>query len=686
MPVHCDVSLGQGALWGLDPQTIKDNVTGETDSVLADIRSLKAQSEALSAEARSLIQQEGQFSPSINADISFAADIGGFSFQTGTTPNLPDVYRPEISGGLGLNPPPTLGVDGFDLSTLTKPQLQAVAFDQSLVAFSALGAPNAPSQQTVNIAPNPGFNISADLSGIPDEGPAPDMPAISTDEIPILDIEPYEIRDLQMPSTDDFDRLEAMLDREFQVPEYHQKLLPTLMPAVGALVEHGGFTVPIEDLFEVSDELLNRAQIEYGQRLGPLWTRRGMVNPQDRHLGVRTGKVRERYLEYTRAEYDAAITRWRMKLLPVAMEIATEAHGMVMDILGSLYDLEFEYLAARQVGFLSLYGLAVARFNLKIAQLQVAAANYRGRMTHVQARASQFGLFVKQQNYIANLNTALSSAYQAKHRVVVLQSDIYKSEAAIVEADLDAYKAWVQSVEAEARAVRARFAEYEARLAAWGAQAETVANEYRVNRLRNRERVARNKAVSAQISADSTETGAIAYVATQSAAETRAQVAQARAQIANNMARNDETGYLNAEEVAKYSIAFDGYKIDASEYSLGLLPDRAVFAAKGEINSRAASMFNDLSASAVKAAELSQQYRIKLADAYQNVYDAIGRADAARVSGELSKYRASLGLQAQGQIAHSSQLSRQVRGSNDHQDSQSNECVSNWAYYEKAPT
>ena len=682
MPVNCDISFGS---FEVEPNTIRTQVLGKSGDVLGDARSLAATADGLSGQAGDLISDAAGFSPGDSPAITFNVNAGGgFSFVSGQNPASVGAFSPGISTG-SLGSPPALSTQGFQASDINLPSLAAVVFDQSLMAFPAIGAPNAPSQQTVNITPNPGFNLSADLSGIPSEGPAPDMPAISTDEIPILDIEPYEIRDLQMPSTDDFDRLEAMLGREFQVPEYHQKLLPTLMPAVGALVEHGGFTVPVEDLFEVSDGLLSRAHDEYGQRLGPLWTRRGMVNNQDRHLGARTGKVRERYLEYTRAEYDAAITRWRMKLLPVAMEIATEAHGMVMDILGSLYDLEFEYLAARQVAFLSLYGLAVARFNLKVAQLQVAAANYRGRMTHVQARASQFGLFVKQQNYVANLNTALSSAYQAKHRVIMLQGDVYKTEASLVEADLQAYKAWVQSVEAQARAVRAMFTEYEARVAAWGAEAETVANRHRLNQMQNRERAARNRAVAAQVSADATTAAAAGYEASRSAAEVRAAVATARSQIANAMATSDRTSFDNMATTAQFTIERDQYKGQATSAALQALAGRAELSAMSEANSRAASLYDQVAQGAVKAAELSQQYRIKLADAYQNVYDAVGKADAARVSGELSKYRASLGLQAQGQISHSSQLTRQVRSSIDYQRSDAAECVSNWAYYEKAP-
>lgn len=685
-PVNCDVNLRVGTI--KDPQVILNEVVSKSSSIFTDIDLIKQEAEALTEEARGLISQAGSFAPRSPKDVFFKPTVGAFSYGSVPIPAAPVLFRPSDLGDMdGIGRPPSIQIDGFEVSTLNPPSLSPVSFDQTPVEFVSIGTPQAPADAQIDIPAAPDIDINIDLSALPDEGPAPVFAGTGDVISPLLDIAPYTPSALTLPDESDFDRYESLVNREFEFPEYHQKMLPTLMPAVGALLAHDGFVVDTDDLLDNSQQQISeQVTRHFNKRQRSLWDRRGMAADAARDAAVQaqTSQVIQRYQAYDQQELEVQMIRWRMKLLPVALQLTTEAHSLMMEILGELYDLEFEFLAAKQMALIGLFDLAVSKYNQNLIKLQREAALYRGLSAQARSRASQYGIFTQQQQYRANLNQALGSAYEAEHRVMAMKADIFRTEASLAEISLDAYSAWVQGVTTKAQAARAQFANYEAQLAKWSGDVQEVSNQHKINRLQNREVIERNRALSAQLSSDATAEAAVSYAAVQSAAEVRAQVAHARAVLANRTGDNERTAYNNAEQAALYGMSIDDYKISTADYSIKTMPDRTVFGAQETINSRTTTLYSEIAQTAVRAAELTQQYRTKLSDAYLAIYEATGRADAARVSGELSKYRASLGLQASGNIGHSSQLSRRTSENESLGQQESSSCTTSYSYTQKA--
>lgn len=689
MPVDCNISIFDG-LGEMNPGQIKDQAKGYSSNITSDITQIRARADLLAAEAKNMITEAGQFQPREPGEVTFTPSVGGFQYRELRAPRAPALFRPEnLSGGMdGIGDPPRVQIDNFQLSTINQPELSPVVFDQNVVGFTPIGTPQPPADVEINIPDAPDTDLDIDFSDLPDEGPAPIFSGMEDIETVLLDIKPYVPSALTIPDDADFERYESLVNREFQVPEYHQKMLPTLMPAVGALLAHDGFVVEIDDLLSNSQQQIPEHMARYyNPRQARLWSRRGMVTDPARDSAVQqqSAQVTSRLQQFDRDEFEVQKIRWRMKLLPMALQLVTEAHSLVMEIMGELYDLEFEFLAAKQMALIGLFEIAVAKYNKNLALLQIEAAKYRGLSAQVRSKATKYGFYTQLQQYRASLNQALGSAYEAENRTVVLRSEIFRTEASLAEISLDAYSAWVQGVTTRAQAVRARFANYEAELAAWSAEVQEVSNQHKINRLRNREVVERNKALSTQLSSDSSAAASVAYAAVQSAAEVKAEVAQARAVLANLTGENERGGYQNAEQAANYAFGIDDYRISSAEYSVETLPDRTVFSAQESANNNTARLYGEVSQTVVRAAELTQQYRTKLSDAYLAIYEATGRADAARVSGELSKYRASLGLQAAGNIGHSSQISRQVRSTKQSNKSEANQCTTSYRYDQKAP-
>ena len=497
----------------------------------------------------------------------------------------------------------------------------------------------------------------------------------------LIDVEPIDISDIQLPDTSVLERMEAMISRRFQRNPYVERMMPRVMEAVGAMLG-GGFQIDLDVLDQGVVANLNHALQKHNDVVGKMWTRRGFVS-HDFAAGY-DQRVRQRVLDEHRADFEAATERWRMKLLPAMLMLATEAHSFAVEMEGELYDYDFELLAVEHQALQSLYALAVAKFNLGLMELNVRAAQYRGEVELAIARAENYRALANNAQISGRVNSSLASGYSSELRADGVEADAFSAAVSANEARLRAFDAEMRAVETRAQTLKAELAKYKGEVAEWAAEVAAVEADYQVSRSKNRAIVAQNRARAAEMSSEAAEQEGTGLEARALAMDAVSRSAKIQAKAASKSGEYAELEFDNLRELVDYQVDVLDYRIDAAKLSGELAPDSQMWSAMSRANASTAATYAEIGRNAIRAAEVTQQQRIELSNAVQSLYDSIGRADAARVAGELSKYRASLALRTSGDIDYSSQITRDAQYSYDVTNASSNTQRTEWVAVEEA--
>lgn len=668
--IECTVPLSYE--FSAFPADVQGAVDTDSRAVRGKVKSLKEDAEVLAAEAKLIIESVNEFTTATIDQIPFSADPSDYSWVTPGSPPVPSLFRYDGGGLDGLGDTPSLNLAGFERSTFTLPIADSVSFPDAPGLPGLTSRPQAPGIAGITIPDPPSVSIT--LGALPTIGAAPAFSGF-TYQAQFVTPDPLVIPEINLPDLSALDRVEEMVEDTFEREPYNFMVLEESVTAASALLS-GNFVIDMDALEKGMVDNLLKATKLHEERMTRLWGRRGFT---DNAAAVDyTGNVTLRFNADNKKAFDAAVIRWRMKLLPVAMQLSVEAHAQMAEILGELYDVDFEFLEAEHIALQSLYELAVARYNIAALQIDRARAEYSGQSLFVRARAENFSAFTRQQEAVGRLNDSIAGGYAAQQRAKESEGDSFMAEVSGNQAQVSAYGAQMEAVQAQAQALRARLLDYEGQVAGWGADLTLARSEYQVNRAKNREIIAKNRQSASQTSSDASSAEATAEVARASATEAFVLAAELRAEIASRSGENIETDTNNAISALEYVAGVGQYRLDASQFTAGFSADRAEFRAKDQINSAVARTFNQISDGAVRAAQLTQQYRIQLANAYQSLYEAAGRADASRVSGQLSRYRGTAGLRTRGALDYSSQVQRDVAFSDDTTSSQSNNCRTEW--------
>lgn len=653
-----------------DPGEVYNEVAGESAGISSTVESLRSQADSLYASAASLIQAVYNFTPTPIPDVEFEVIPDGYSpLVLGAYPPFPQgLYSLDDAEAADLGDLPEIVIEPFQRSTFDAPTADPVTFPDTVSLPSIGAAPDAPVPIQINITPAP--ELVLELQALPDPGQAPQFSgSIDVGDLIFADIEPFPACDIEFPDDSAFDTYRALANNTFARSDYAYKTLPAAIQAAQALVS-GNFVIDIDALEAGTRSNAATAADKYDRRVSTIWSRRGFEQNEAKREHI--DRVRARVDAEMTVDYDAAVERWRMRLMPVALQLCTAAHESMVTILGELYDLDFAFLEAEQAGLRGLYALAAAEFNFRLAQIEAQVSEYRGLTAQVRANADRYRALAGRAESVGRLNRSLAQGYAAGQSARESRADTFIANVQANEARLEAYEANIRAKEAEAQALRARVIEYEGQVAEWEGNFNAARTQYREVRARNQAVIARNRAATTRMSAKSAESAAVADAAAVSATEALASAAFLRGEIAKREGAYEKTNYENTVETLQYSSDVADYRANAAGYSALVANDIQLYDNIGRRNSAVSSNYSEISRNAIRAAELTQSNRIQLSNIFDGLYDAAGRADAARIAGQLSKFRASYGLSASGDLSYDSDISKSVSYSDDITNDQSN--------------
>lgn len=667
----CNAQIGYG--FSAYPEDVAARVDGHASAIQSDIDKLKEEAAVLAERAKNIIASVNQFTTTTIPSVEFDATISPYTWVTPNMPHAPPAYQFGGLGALTMGAPPGLKLEDFASSSFAAPDMDPMIFPDEPTLPALTAPPEAPDVAQIDIQDPPVVNVS--VGNLPDVGQAPTF-AHGLPELDFVDLVDPDIKLPDLPDTDLLDDILERIQAPFERNDYTQKVLPDAHTAAAALL-HGNFVLDMDELEAGIVGNITRAIAQHDQRVVGLWGRRGFVtNP---YAVQYSQNVADRVWGEHKKMWEAAVLRWRMRLLPEAMRLSVEAHAQTVEMEGELYDMDFEFLAAENAALHALFALTAQRMASAIAQVEVAAARYMATTARAQALVDAHLQRVANQSALGQANRGLSEGYAAEQSAQEAAGDSFIASVDAGEARVSAYEGQMEAVRAKAQALQASVAAYDAEVAEWSASLDSVRAEYRVSRARNRAQIAANRQVAALTSADTTDAERIAFTARASATEAFVRSAQLRAQIASRLGETTQVGAENAIEVLRHAIDSSAYRAQVADYAKGIDADRSEWRTKTRINSAVSAQYGRITEQVTRAAQLTQRYQEQLSEAYQQLYDAAGQADAARVAGQLSRYRGSVGLRASGAVDSSSQVSQDVAYASDVMNSQSNDCQTVWS-------
>ncbi len=674
--VDCSVSLSPGVQ--TDPGDVKANVTSHTDSVLSRIEELKGTAEGLQQHAESLLSGVGELESVDVAPIEFRAALSDYQRkELALPPELQGLYQsPTVDTG-DFDSLPELNVQAFEPSAVQDaPDIPEFSFPEA-PEFDRVGAvPSRPDVEMPEVPDAPEVDI--DLRPLPELQGLPEFD-VEFPELRTVQIDTPDWADIPLPDESVLARYENLAANRPELADYVPRVVNEGLQAAEALLR-GEFVIDMDALDAGTAAVVQDAVRKHEHRMQSLWSRRGLPatarasDRRDAGVVAHVDQVRDRMSREARIQFDASVERWRMRLLPVALQLNVEAHSFLIEKKVQLLDLDFEMLTVEKEAQTGLYALLAAKYRIASAKIEKQLAEYRAIVEQIRARVAAYSAYVNQQQNVARLNQARGTAYAAEQDAQIAEASEFEAYVRAAQAVARAYNAMVRGVEGRAEALGARLAQFEARSSEWQAELTEVRTEYNTRRVENQAIVAQNRASAAEVSAEAAGAEAVASASMQSAAQVSSEAAQLRAAIANRTAQNAETGLRNSEEALRYKSDVLDYRADATMRNARLLQDMVDYAAIEANNSAVSGLSSEMMSSLGRVAELTQQYQTQIAQSYIDLAGTVADAEAARVSGKVSPYRASAGLTARGDVGHASRVQRRENYSNDYQQSDSNQC------------
>lgn len=682
-PFNVDVPVGYS--FGATPDGVRGNVDSESGEILGRIKQFEADAISMVADANTIISSVKSYAPPTIGDINFTVNFASYdALEEAQTVDSPNTYK----GGLDLSPvgdAPSLSVSPFISSQFRAPKAEDIDFGKAPSAPADIALPTeyqVPADTTLPSAPLP-FPLTAVIQPL-GQGPTPPG---DTSLSPVRGVGKPIFSDVKLADfSNEADKFRTALNLKFERIPYLVRNRPLVRRwlATAESLAAGQQVVDVETTLDGEFEVLytNHHLDHLPDRMGAIWAGREDYIPTDAQASdaaVRHGRfARDIYREEFDLRKVAQGHRWDMSVVKEGIEQSVAAHGFIMEVLGELYDADFELLMAYREALLGLFDLAQAEFESVRVEIEKRAAEYRGELAQAEAQAAQFEIKARRSRIEGQIAGIKADSYAAQNIVKGAAAATFSSAVDYQRARVRVYDAKVRSEEAKLDAKAAELAKYQAQVASWEAGVTRLQNEYAITRSKNAAVVAENRAIAAAMGAEALSRTETAQQARQSAIQAVSASAMLRAEISNRLAEYSNLEAKNRLEGARYQEGVISYAIDAITYSVALENTTQMNRNRARKNAGVASSTSQAGQAAIQAVRLAQQYRSQLVNAYKSLYDMSGGADASRLSGELSRHRATVGLSAEANLSYSSSIQHTTAFSEDVTNSGTNRISTEW--------
>ena len=352
----------------------------------------------------------------------------------------------------------------------------------------------------------------------------------------------------------------------------------------------------------------------------------------------------------THATLDTSDTVFRSKAandaVETAFQLATAAHRMLVDIEVALYDLEFRAAKATVQGQLARAQAATAIYNANLLVFENAVANYNAQAATIVGAARAFEVQAREAGILAQANSVQADSFSAVERSKQVAGRVFNAQINAEAAKLTQYRAFLETYEAQVQSARIAVEQYSGDVARYSAEIDRLTSEYDLYSAEARTITSQNAALVAGVNANQAEFRSLATQADASAAETSARAVELQARAAVNETTYIKRALHSDEEGQRMNAASSDYGLGITEYVADLTGRTVEFSGKSALSRSITAYVGAASEAVGRAATLTQTANTTLARAYEQVYQAAGKAGAAVASGKLSGFRASATMAA----------------------------------------
>jgi len=648
-----------------DTLRVKAAADDKLQGIQGRVESLKARADELKELADQMLRDAARsFEPMSVEPIQYRPTVAGFVRLTPSIPVVPTVFvgipqQPDIPRFAQ-----SIEAQDFRASTISAPTIVPISAQFLATAFNSIGTPREFAVWFPNIPPTPAVvfpelrsaalvdAVFGRLQGLSVHLPSmPTIPAISIAD-PII----------EFPSVDvSFDSFVARLERAARntfVPADHTYTLKAdILQIIGAFYA-GGIVLDAGDLQANYVKSTEDAVKRYERHMQDLWARHGLGTPgRNGVVSAHVARYAERVREDSQMSFEAQALQWKMQGYQYVAGAAAEAHNFFATMELQLDELDFLQSTAEYAGRVALFEALAAVYRARSLTRTIQIAAYRARLARVTARASRIRAHLQVLRAYEGYADAQTQVYVSRNELKAAVESILEAQVSQNQARVELYQAQISQLEAAELKAQADVEAYKARLSAWRGELAALRHETLQTQGRNRVVQARNAVAASRVSLQAAGQEAIALEATASASAAVRKLGELRARAASASAERADYDAQLAIAAGLYGAQGLLYRVQTTPYEIGTSVDSAKLQTDAAQNSAAAASATRIAGGAVRAAQLTQQYRAQIADAYMQFYDVLARAESSRIAGELSGYRASVGLAAAGSYDTSNQYS-----------------------------
>lgn len=475
--------------------------------------------------------------------------------------------------------------------------------------------------------------------------------------------DPIMLKAISFPEINDagvtnaFSALEAIIKARPTIPIY-SPYIPSVFQVIGALLAG-----PPEYVVNATRAYTaRRATIEDRQSsfINTVYSRRGLVSVDS---SAYISKEKARTISQAEAYRVVTIALAADDSIRDAYKVGTAAHAQAVELLIAITDSEFDALFANAEAQGELWNAAVASYQGVAATFENKAQAYTLAFTEEEARVQNYTTQMDSLKVRAGFESTTARYFASTEQSKALTLDINSLLVDTEKAKVQAFSTSNRAVAARAEALGIEFEQYQALVAKWTGSLAAVQATWKEASARAKAIAATNQAIAQRVAASgesnliiATEAQkAAAYVAAQ-AERLKANISQRSSAFAVTEASNQIAGALAQNISTIYSTGLTQLTQKVTAESANI-EGRAVEAAA------ASRFFVQAAEAAGRAATLTQQANIQLAEAYSMAQETSGKATAAIEAGRFGGYSARVSLSASAELGASEHSGRRVDNS-----------------------
>lgn len=629
-----------------------------SDGIVTLIDNLRNAAATSASNAENYIRQALQFNSTLEVLEYDAPEFDAPDANEADFGNMPSVSDP------GELPPITPFTPIEDSATFTPganisaPSIQSLSISAPPSTAPGMASPAQVDQLDVTSKTAPTLEYS--LKDLPTPSALAAAPELDI-EINLTPIDPAQFTPL-----DDSD-LEAAISRmnanaKFDEIEFEdfEHLAPKVFDVVGQLLS-GELVGEILGDFSTMVVPPKTITLIHDSRVNAIWAKRGFTQPEA--IGPYVAKMRSKVGDRIGRSELIQREKWQHQAMLAGYDLGVVAYSLLIDIAMTKNNLEFAALTAEAETAIELTRAAVAAYNAKVSIYAAEAEVYNSELVTFNAALAEYKNRMSVEELKGRVNTTLSDAFSAGERAKAIEAAKYETAIRAEAAKLTIYESRLRNLSLDVLKHEADVEGYKAEVLRWEGDLQTTLNYYTVYSAQAKAFSAQMRGQAASQALTQAENKAIEAKAQTQASQITVAAAKLTTAAAKRASQYAADNAENEIVSAGYTQQLSGYIADLTARSVDLKTRSPALTQLTTYNDASLRYMNQVMASVNRAATLTQQGNIQLANAFSQLNETAGRAGASIEQGKLAGFRVSATIGASGSVSGSMGWTRSLNNS-----------------------